>query len=71
MTRAPGESICLYDHVYHEFWAENGKALVGEVSMVNDDARDNLFYKPAGRFPAVEEDEEPLYLLCSEYPAAG
>ena len=38
--------------------------------MVNDDNADNRFYKPAGRFPAVEEDEAPIRLLCNEYPKA-
>ena len=41
--------------------------LVGEVSMVNDDATDNCFYEPVGRFPSVEEDMEPLHLLVSDY----
>lgn len=66
----PGESICLTDHLYHKFWAENGRALLGEVSKVNDDKHDNRFLEPLGRFPAIEEDEPPDYLLCSEYPKA-
>ncbi len=64
----PGESICLEPYVYHEFWAEKGMTLVGEVSMVNDDNNDNRFYKPLGRFPAIEEDQKPIHLLCNEYP---
>jgi len=36
--------------------------------MTNDDNADNFFYDKAGRFPKIEEDEEPLYLLCNEYP---
>lgn len=64
----PGESICLEPYVYHEFWAEKGTTLVGEVSMVNDDNNDNRFYKPLGRFPAIIEDESPVHLLCNEYP---
>ena len=71
VTLTPGESICLFDHMYHEFWAEKGKTLVGEVSKVNDDVRDNRFLQPVGRFPAIEEDEEPLYLLSSEYPRSN
>lgn len=63
----PGESITLVHHLYHEFWAEGGRTLVGEVSMVNDDNLDNRFYE-AGRFPTIEEDEEPVYLLCTDYP---
>ena len=68
----PGESITLPPYQYHAFWAEkgSGKVLIGEVSMVNDDNTDNRFYEEMGRFPSIEEDEEPLYLLCNEYPEA-
>jgi len=65
-----GESISLEPRVYHKFWAEKAAVLVGEVSQVNDDNTDNRFYDPLGRFPAIEEDEPPLYLLCDEYPRA-
>ena len=40
---------------------------MGEVSAVNDDATDNRFYDPVGRFPEIEEDESPLHLLASDY----
>ena len=65
----PGQSICLDPGVYHRFYGETGAGtvLVGEVSLVNDDAADNYFYEPLGRFPEIEEDEEPLYLLSSDY----
>ena len=68
----PGESITLPQRQYHAFWAEKGfgKVLIGEVSMVNDDNVDNRFYEQQGRFPTIEEDESPLYLLCNEYPKA-
>lgn len=68
----PGESITLPQRQYHAFWAEKGygKVLIGEVSMVNDDNIDNRFYEPQGRFPDIEEDEAPVYLLCNEYPNA-
>ena len=68
----PGMSITLPQRQYHAFWAEpgHGPVLLGEVSMVNDDNADNRFYEPQGRFPAIEEDEAPLYLLCNEYPPA-
>ena len=67
----PGQSITLTPGLYHRFWGEEGKGtvLVREVSMSNDDANDNCFYDPAGRFPEIIEDEAPLYLLCNEYPA--
>lgn len=68
----PGESITLTPRLYHRFWGEagKGKVLVGEVSSVNDDTTDNRFLEPLGRFPAIEEDEPPFRLLCSEYPPA-
>lgn len=68
----PGESITLPTGLYHKFWGREGagRVLVGEVSMVNDDRTDNRFHEAAGRFPAIEEDAEPLYLLCNEYPRA-
>ena len=67
----PGESVCFEQGIYHEFYGEigQGTVLVGEVSQVNDDAADNRFYKPVGRFPEIEEDEPPLHLLCNEYEA--
>ena len=65
----PGQSITLTKGLYHRFWGEEGKGtvLVQEVSMTNDDTTDNRFYDKAGRFPEIEEDEAPLYLLCNEY----
>ena len=70
---APGESITLPQRLYHSFRGEAGKGrvLAGEVSMVNDDAEDNRFHEPCGRFPAIEEDEEPYRLLVGDYAAAG
>jgi len=41
--------------------------LVGEVSLVNDDNADNRFHQTLARFPAIEEDEAPLYLLVNDY----
>ena len=69
----PGESLTLYPYCYHEFIIpKNGRgpALIGEVSMCNDDNTDNRFLKPLGRFPTIEEDEPPYRLLCTEYPTA-
>ena len=65
----PGESITLYPGLYHKFYGEEGtgKVLVGEVSAVNDDHTDNRFYMQEGRFPEIEEDEPPLYLLVGDY----
>ena len=68
---SPGESITLYQGLAHTFYAEEDKVLVGEVSAVNDDQTDNYFIDPVGRFPQIEEDEPPLYLLCNEYPPAA
>jgi D-lyxose ketol-isomerase len=68
----PGESITLCPGQYHKFWGEKGtgRILLGEVSKVNDDRVDNRFFAPTGRFPEIEEDEAPLYLLGNEYPPA-
>jgi len=67
VTLKPGQSICLPPYLYHEFWGERKKVLIGEVSSVNNDDNDNKFLEKIGRFPEIEEDEEPIYLLCNEY----
>ena len=65
----PGKSVCQEQFLYHRFYGEpgHGKVMVGEVSQCNDDNIDNRFYEAVGRFPDIDEDEEPLYLLCSDY----
>jgi len=65
---SPGESITLTQFTYHQFWAESGRTLIGEVSLVNDDTQDNRFLDQTARFPALDEDEEPYFLLCTDYP---
>jgi D-lyxose ketol-isomerase len=69
VSLSPGESITLHPRMYHKFWAEGSRVMMGEVSTINDDAGDNHFYQMigSGRFSVVEEDEPPLYLLFSEY----
>ena len=66
----PGQSITVFQNMYHDFELEpgTGPVLLGEVSMCNDDEHDNRFYEPIGRFPEIEEDEPPYRLLCNEYP---
>ena len=64
----PGESVTLLPGDWHAFWGEGGDVLIGEVSTVNDDLTDNIFDEPIGRFADIEEDEEPLHLLVSDYP---
>ncbi len=65
----PGESITLTPRLYHRFWAEEARVLMGEVSSINDDQADNVFYKMigTGRFAPIQEDQAPLYWLCHEY----
>ena len=63
----PGESITLPTTLYHQFWAEEARVLVGEVSNVNDDTNDNRFLEPVGRFPTIEEDVPPSHLLVGDY----
>jgi hypothetical protein len=64
---SPGESISLPQYCYHQFWADEGRTLIGEVSMVNDDNQDNRFHQTLPRFPPIEEDETPWHLLVNDY----
>jgi hypothetical protein len=66
----PGERIRLDPYHFHKFWGEpgQGKVLAEEVSSVNDDRIDNFFLEEVGRFPEINEDEIPKYLLCTELP---
>jgi D-lyxose ketol-isomerase len=66
----PGESVTIPRMVYHDFWAVRGggPVMAGEVSSVNDDKTDNRFFEAVGRFPKIEEDSPPAFLLCGEYP---
>ena len=65
----PGESITLYQGLYHSFYGESGKGkvLVGEISTVNDDHSDNRFFDEVGRFPKIEEDDAIRRLLLGDY----
>ncbi|MEF2551485.1 D-lyxose/D-mannose family sugar isomerase [Aurantimonas sp. A2-1-M11] len=67
LTLAPGESVTLLPGNWHAFWGEGGDVLIGEVSTVNDDLTDNVFREPLGRFSEIEEDEDPMLLLVSDY----
>lgn len=69
LTLKPGESISLYQGLYHKFYGQpgKGKVLVGEVSSVNDDHTDNHFHTEVGRFPEIEEDTLPTRLLTGDY----
>ena len=64
---SPGESITLPTRMYHKFWGVESRVLAGEVSLVNDDARDNRFYEPMPRFSEIDEDVPPLHLLVQDY----
>ena len=70
LVLSPGESVTLGPRMYHAFWGQagGGAVLVGEVSRVNDDERDNRFLEALPRFPAIEEDAPARYCLCNEYP---
>ena len=65
----PGESITLYQGLFHKFYGEKGKGkvMVGEVSAVNDDHNDNRFLSGVGRFSEIEENEIPVHLLVGDY----
>lgn len=66
----PGNSITLEPFVYHSFCAKKGAGMliVGEVSKVNDDTNDNVFYNKTDSYAnATQEDEPPVHPLTSEY----
>src|SRR6185312_12041216 len=67
VTLNPGESITLHPGVWHSFWVDDPRVLLGEVSTVNDDVTDNVFAEPIGRFAKIEEDEPPYRLLVADY----
>ncbi|MEG1584611.1 MAG: D-lyxose/D-mannose family sugar isomerase [Anaerovorax sp.] len=64
-----GNSITLTPYTFHTFGAEKGTGdlVAWEVSSVNDDNTDNYWAEDVSRFAGIEEDEEPLHLLCNEY----
>lgn len=70
----PGERLRLDTNHWHKFWAMQGRGqvLAVEVSGVNDDDIDNCFLPEdkdtVARYPEIEEDEYPRYLLCHELP---
>ena len=63
-----GDSITLTPYIYHEFWAkaEDGDLVIGEVSSINDDTKDNHFVNDM-RLPKIKEDEPARYPLCNGY----
>ena len=66
----PGQSLTLTPGLFHKFYGEKGgDVMIGEVSAVNDDHNDNVFYEPQRRFPLIEEDEAPYRLLVGDYAA--
>jgi len=64
-----GASLTLPVGVYHSFYGEkgSGQVMIGEVSAVNDDHTDNVFYEKLPRYPEIQEDEEPYRLLVTDY----
>jgi D-lyxose ketol-isomerase len=67
-----GERVTIEPGVYHAFWPESKEAIIGEVSMANDDVNDNFYVNPAiGRFPVIEEDEAPMVHLLWELQKNG
>ncbi len=66
---APGNSITLPPGLYHRLWAheEDGDLVAGEVSSINDDRTDNIFWEPSERYTGLEEDTPAHFVLCNEY----
>lgn len=66
---APGESITILPNVYHSYYGETGcgKLIAGLISTVGSSRMDNHFHEFFTRYPIIENDELPLYLLTSDY----
>ncbi len=64
-----GESITLTPYMYHRFYAKTGEGdlVVGEVSKINDDHKDNVFAVVRERFCEMDEDEAPYRRLVADY----
>jgi len=64
-----GGSITLQPGLFHRFCAKKGHGdlIIGEVSSINDDTKDNIFLSPSDRFVDIIEDEPAEHLLCNEY----
>ncbi len=63
----PGASVTLEPGCAHAFWSEGGDSLLGEVSTVNDDTKDNYFFEETARFPETIEDEPAYRLIVPDY----
>lgn len=67
LTLEAGSRVTLVPGIYHEFWPASPYCIIGEVSTANDDLHDNFFVDDRiGRFPGIEEDEEPVVKLLSD-----
>lgn len=64
-----GDSVSLTPGLAHIFGPKRGcgDLILGEVSKVNDDKRDNYFLDEVARFCGIEEDERARHPLCNEY----
>jgi D-lyxose ketol-isomerase len=62
----PGESVTLLPRTSHLFYAPDSTILMGEISSVNDDSRDNYFVFGVGS-TQIEEDAAPYRLLTQDY----
>ncbi|MDR0534538.1 MAG: D-lyxose/D-mannose family sugar isomerase [Verrucomicrobiales bacterium] len=68
----PGSRVTLTPGIYHGFESVTEECVIGEVSTANDDVNDNFFVNPdIGRYPEIEEDEEPLLWLLSDKNPGG
>lgn len=62
-----GQRITLVPGVWHEFWAQGGYCVIGEVSTANDDLNDNFFDREdIGRYAEIDEDVPAVVKLVSD-----
>lgn len=67
VTVNAGERLTIDQKVWHAFWPSSDECIIGEVSTANDDLNDNFFSnQDIGRYPEIDEDEEPILKLISD-----
>ena len=69
ITLVPGERVRFEPRHYHRLFVQQGMVAVEEVSSVSDDT--DTCWLPEDRvtrYPEIEEDQKPKYLLCSDLP---
>ena len=67
ITLQAGNRVTIDPGVWHEFYPDSEKCVIGEVSTANDDLSDNFFSnEEIGRYTEIKEDELRIVKLLRE-----